>query len=116
MTTPPQRRCRAGRWSSAPLGPREYLACVWNEGDGKVAAEKLKEVAPLDGTPRLPPALCDFMDWVARYTLSPPGQVLALALRVPSAFEEETPRIAFIRGSDMPKKHDTGARARAGAV
>jgi primosomal protein N' (replication factor Y) len=94
-----------------PLGPREYLGCVWNDGDGKVAAEKLKDVTPLDGTPRLPAALCDFIDWVARYTLSPPGQVLALALRVPAAFDEETSRIAFIRGSKMPRKM-TPARER----
>lgn len=73
----------------APLGPREYLACVWSDGDGTVAAEKLKPVEQLEGNPRLPRALCDFIDWVARYTLTPPGQVLALALRVPSAFDEE---------------------------
>src|ERR1700761_2239621 len=100
-----------GTLVSAPLGPREYLACVWNDGDGKVAAEKLKEVTPLEGTPCLPPALCDFVDWVARYTLSPPGQVLALALRVPSAFEDGKSRIAFVRGSETPKKM-TPARAR----
>jgi len=96
---------------TAPLGPREYLACVWGEGDGSVAAEKLKPVEQLDGNPCLPPALCDFIDWVARYTLTPPGQVLALALRVPSAFDEEIPRSAFVRGDEMPKKM-TDARAR----
>src|ERR1700761_9268675 len=93
-----------GTLVTAPLGPREYLACVWNDGDGKVAAEKLKDVTALDGEPRLPLALCDFVDWVARYTLSPPGQVLALALRVPSAFDEEVPRVAYVRGSETPKK------------
>jgi len=96
---------------AAPLGPREYLACVWHDGDGKVAAEKLKPIEQLDGNPRLPEPLCDFIDWVARYTLSPPGQVLALALRVPAAFEEEVPRIAFVRGGETPKKM-TDARAR----
>lgn len=96
---------------TAPLGPREYLACVWGDGDGSVAAEKLKSVEPLDGEPRLSPALCDFIDWVARYTLTPPGQVLALALRVPSAFDEGISRFAFVRGDEMPKKM-TDARAR----
>jgi primosomal protein N' (replication factor Y) len=96
---------------TAPLGPREYLACVWGDGDGSVAAEKLKSVEPLEGQPRLPSALCDFIDWVARYTLTPPGQVLALALRVPSAFDAEIPRSAFVRGDETPKKM-TDARAR----
>ncbi|HUB85965.1 MAG TPA: primosomal protein N' [Rhizomicrobium sp.] len=100
-----------GTLVSAPLGPHEYLACVWNDGDGKVADEKLKEAVALDGAPRLPPALCDFVDWVARYTLSPPGQVLALALRVPAAFDEEISRIAFVRGRETPKKM-TPARER----
>jgi primosomal protein N' (replication factor Y) len=100
-----------GTLVAAPLASREYLACVWNDGDGKVAAEKLKDVTPLEGAPRLPSALCDFIDWVARYTVSPPGQVLALALRVPSAFEEEVPRTAFTRGGETPKKM-TPARAR----
>ncbi|MGN6515810.1 MAG: primosomal protein N' [Rhizomicrobium sp.] len=96
---------------TAPLGPREYLACVWNAGDGKIATEKLKPIERLEGDPRLPPALCDFIDWVSRYTLTPPGQVLALALRVSSAFDEEVPRAAFVRGGETPKKM-TDARAR----
>jgi primosomal protein N' (replication factor Y) len=96
---------------TAPLGPREYLACVWNDGDGKVADVKLKEVEALEGEPRLPPALCDFIDWVARYTFTPPGQVLALSLRVPSAFEAAGHRIAFTRGPETPKRM-TDARAR----
>jgi primosomal protein N' (replication factor Y) len=100
-----------GTLVSAPLGPRKLLACVWNDGDGKVVAERLKEVTALEGAPRLPPALCDFIDWVARYTLSPPGQVLALALRVPSAFEDEVSRIAFVRGNETPKRM-TPARER----
>jgi primosomal protein N' (replication factor Y) len=95
----------------APLGPREYLACVWGDGDGSVAAEKLKPAEQLGGNPQLPPPLCDFIDWVARYTLTPPGQVLALTLRVPSAFDAEIPRSAFVRGDETPKKV-TDARAR----
>src|SRR5215469_9904939 len=82
----------------APLGPREALGVVWCGAESSVDDKKLKVAEPLEGEPRLPETLCDFIDWVARYTLNPPGQVLALALRVPSAFEDEAHRVAFIRG------------------
>ena len=100
-----------GTLVNAPLGPREYLACVWNAGDGKIADAKLKAAVPLEGGQSLPAALCDFIEWVARYTLTLPGQVLALALRVPSAFEAESQRIAYTRGPETPKRM-TDARAR----
>ncbi|HEY2069408.1 MAG TPA: primosomal protein N' [Rhizomicrobium sp.] len=96
---------------AAPLGPRESLGVVWNDGDGGVADEKLKEAVALDGQPTLPPALCDFIDWVARYTLTPQGLILGMALRSRAAFEPETMRTAFQRGLLTPKKI-TPARAR----
>lgn len=80
---------------SAPLGARNTLGVVWGDGDGAVPDAKLKEVRPFADGARLPEKLCEFIDWVARYTLSPPGMVLALALRSPAAFEAEIPRIAF---------------------
>jgi primosomal protein N' (replication factor Y) (superfamily II helicase) len=95
----------------APLGPRESLGVVWGDGDGAVADAKLKEAVPFEGRPALPPALCDFIDWVARYTLTPPGLVLAMALRSRAAFEPEVPRIAYGRGLSTPPRM-TPARAR----
>ncbi|HSZ73995.1 MAG TPA: primosomal protein N' [Rhizomicrobium sp.] len=96
----------------APLGKREELGVVWGEAEGTVSDEKLKQVLPLEGAPRLPEKLCDFIDWVARYTLRPPGMALALALRAPSAFEPEIPRIAYRRGENNPSRM-TPSRQRA---
>ncbi|MDE2074995.1 MAG: primosomal protein N', partial [Alphaproteobacteria bacterium] len=98
-----------GTLVAAPLGPRLSLGVVWGESDGSVADKKLKEVEPLGA--RLPERLCDFIDWVARYTLNPPGMVLALALRVRSAFDPESPRLGYTRGTETPKRL-TPARAR----
>jgi primosomal protein N' (replication factor Y) (superfamily II helicase) len=95
----------------APLGPREALGVVWCESEGSVDDAKLKTAVPLEGAPRLPEALCDFIDWVARYTLSLPGVVLALALRARQAFEPEATRIAYVRGSATPSRM-TAARTR----
>src|SRR5215472_3723605 len=51
----------------APLGPREVLGVVWGDAEGHIEKGKLKAAHPLDGAPRLPASLCDFIDWVARY-------------------------------------------------
>ena len=95
----------------APLGPRQTLGVVWGESEGAVSDKKLKEAVPLEGLPRLPDPLCDFIDWVARYTLNPPGMVLALALRARAAFEPEMPRTGYVRGAATPARM-TPARER----
>jgi primosomal protein N' (replication factor Y) (superfamily II helicase) len=89
---------------AAPLGSRMVLGVVWGEADGAVAETRLKSAAPLDGNPCLPAVLCEFIDWMARYTLTPPGIVLALALRARQAFEAETPRVGFVRGAGTPAR------------
>jgi primosomal protein N' (replication factor Y) (superfamily II helicase) len=98
--------CRATRGLVvvAPLGPRESLGVVWGKAEGSVAESRLKEAVPLEGNPVLPPGLCDFVDWVAQYTLTPPGLVLAMALRSRQAFEPETPRIGYVKGETEPAK------------
>ena len=95
----------------APLGKRELLGAVWGQAEGAVAEKKLREAVPLAGGERLPPALCDFLEWVARYTLAPLGAVLALALRVPAAFDAESPRAAYKLGNAKPERLSS-ARAR----
>jgi len=100
-----------GTLVAAPLGTTEVLGTVWSDAEGGVGDNRLKEAVPLDGQPRLPPQLCDFIDWVAHYTLNAPGAILAMALRSRSAFDPELPRIAYVRGSETPKRL-TDARAR----
>ena len=63
-----------GALVAAPLGNRETLGVVWGEAEGTVGDNRLKIAQPLDGAPVLPPALCDFIDWVAAYTLNPAGR------------------------------------------
>ena len=84
----------AGRGAlvAAPLGNREVLGVVWGAAEGTVGDNRLKLAEPLEGAPNLPPRLCDFIDWVADYTLSPPGAILAMALRSRGAFEPEARR------------------------
>jgi primosomal protein N' (replication factor Y) (superfamily II helicase) len=97
---------------AAPLGNRTVLGVVWGTAEGTVGDNRLKIAEPLEGAPSLPGRLCDFIDWVADYTLNSPGAILAMALRSRGAFEPETLRIAYVRGSVMPPRL-SAARARA---
>src|SRR5215472_4282578 len=107
---PPGVAPRRGLLVRAPLGTRELLGVVWGKAEGAVASEKLREAEPLEDF-RLPLALCDFVDWVARYTLSPVGAVLAQALRVRGVFEPEMARRALTISGITPSRI-TPARAR----
>jgi primosomal protein N' (replication factor Y) len=100
-----------GRLVRAPLGGRDLLGVVWGRAEGVIGKDKLRTAVPL-AYQRLPDTLCDFVDWVARYTLSPPGAVLAQVLRAKDAFEAETPRRALIRASREPDVRMTDARTR----
>jgi primosomal protein N' (replication factor Y) len=93
-----------GTFVRAPLGKREVLGVVWGEGTGEVAPEKLREVVLMEHQPPLPAALADFVDWVARYTLAPPGAVLAMALKPAAAFDPETMRRVLVMGEGAPAK------------
>src|SRR6188508_3102326 len=74
-----------GQFVMVPLGKRETLGVVWGEGTGEVPAAKLRDV--IEVLPALPMAdtLRRFVDWVAAYTLAPPGAVLRMAMSTPSA-------------------------------
>lgn len=93
-----------GMLVAAPIGPRESLGVVWGSPEGAVGDNRLKIAEPLDGLPRLPSALCDFIDWVASYTFNPPGAILAMALRSRGAFEPEARRIAYVKGDADPAR------------
>src|SRR6201996_4887675 len=106
--------CNAGRGAlvAAPLGNREMLGAVWGRAEGTVGDNRLKVATPLEGAPALPEKLCDFIDWVADYTLTPPGAILAMALRSRGAFEPEARRVAYVKGSVTPPRMSE-ARVRA---
>src|SRR5579864_248315 len=85
----------AGDFVAVPLGKRELAGVVWGAASGDVAAEKLKSVAERLAAPPLPDELRRLIDWVANYTLAPPGAVLRMAMSVPEALEPPRPLAAF---------------------
>jgi primosomal protein N' (replication factor Y) len=84
-----------------PLGRRQVCGVLWDgaPADGGVDDDKLKEVAGRLEAPPLPAELRRFIDWVARYTLAPPGAVLRMAISVPSAVAPPRPILAFRRAA-----------------
>lgn len=80
-----------------PLGPRQVIGVVWDEQqkDG-VDPAKLRPITLAFDCPPLSKEMRRFLDWVAAYTLSPPGYVARMAIRAPAALDPE-PMIEGLR-------------------
>jgi primosomal protein N' (replication factor Y) (superfamily II helicase) len=78
-----------------PLGPRQLIGVVWGDEPARAPAKKLKNVLRRLPASPLGAGLRAFIDWVAAYTLSPPGQVLRMAISVPAALEEPNSHLAY---------------------
>ena len=92
-----------------PLGPRLTMGVVWALRTGDTA--KLKPVRVRLDLPPLPDTLRAFVDWVARWTLSPRGMVLRMCLRAPLSGEPAAPRFG-VRTTGKPPVKLTPARER----
>jgi primosomal protein N' (replication factor Y) len=73
-----------GDYVSVPLGGRAATGVVWGPAAG-VAEARLKTVLARLPAPPMAEAQRQFVEWVARYTLSSPGAVLRMAMGVPDA-------------------------------
>src|SRR5665213_680618 len=76
-----------GDFVSVPLGARKLAGVVWGPSTDEIASEKVKPVAARLDAPPLSAELRALIDWVAAYTLAPPGAVLRMAMSVPDALE-----------------------------
>jgi primosomal protein N' (replication factor Y) len=80
-----------GAFVTVPLGSREVTGVVW-DGAAELPLSRLKPVSAVLDAPPLPAPVRRFVDWVASYTLSPPGAVLRMAMSVPSALDPPAAR------------------------
>ena len=83
----------AGEFVTVPLGRREVVGVVWDgssDEDGP-PAEKLKPITARLDLPALTSAHRRFIDWVAGYSLAPPGAVLRMSLSSPGALAPPKP-------------------------
>ena len=100
-----------------PLGPRLTVGVVWALGSG--SSDRLKPIAGLCDIPALGTPLRAFVDWVARWTLSPKGMVLRMSLRAAFAAAPASPRtgLRYVRpptGPATPARTRVLAAARTG--
>jgi primosomal protein N' (replication factor Y) len=84
-----------GNFVLVPLGRRVVPGVVWaaGEADG-IAAGRLKPIDSLLDVPCMTEPLRRFVDWVAAYTLTPPGAVLRMTMSVGEALLPARPVVA----------------------
>ena len=88
-----------------PLGTREATGVVW-QVRCTPSGSNLKAITGKRDLPALPQPLREFVDWVARWTLSQRGMVLRMAVRAPDHAGPEQVRIGvrLAAGSELPER------------
>jgi primosomal protein N' (replication factor Y) len=107
---PPELEPQPGDVVLVPLNRREEVGVVWDApADERVPDRKLKLIIGVLDTPPMRLPLRQFIDWVAAYTLAPPGEVMAMALRVVTAGTGQ-PATGWRRAAPLPESRITPAR------
>jgi len=106
---PPGLRLEPGQFVAMPLGTRIATGVVWATRAG--GGDNLKSIVEVRDWPALRQPLRDFIDWVARWTLSPRGGVLRMAVRAPEATAAPPPKWGFRKTGKTPDR-PTAARSR----
>ena len=88
-SVPPHLSLLPGDIVVVPLGRREEVGVVWDAAhgapepkDASVPDHRLRPVISVVQSPPMREDLRRLVDWMAAYTLSPPGEVMRMALRV----------------------------------
>jgi len=103
---------KPGSIVAVPLGPRLVAGVVWDAAQkDEIDAKKLRAIEHVFDCPPLSDEMRRFVDWIARYTLSAPGMVARMVLRVPAAFDPEPPTPGLRRTDTLPERK-TAARDR----
>ena len=106
---PSEWKLEPGQCVRMPLGARFANGVVW--AVRPTGGDNLKAVAGTLDWPPLRLALRDFIDWVARWTLSPRGMVLRMAIRAGELAPPAGPKFGLI-ATGKPPARMTDARAR----
>lgn len=101
---PPER----GSFVIVPLSGRLMIGVVWDgEADPGLSEKRLRDIQSVLDVPPMTESLRRLVDWVAAYTLSPPGAVLRMAMSAPSALEPPVAKAGW-------RLSPLGARAKRG--
>lgn len=90
-----------GQLVRVPLGRRDMPGVVWDGVPPPLTPGKtLKALAEVFDAAPLPPALRRLVDWVADYTVSPPGAILRMCLPMPEALTGAPPTRTALYAAD----------------
>jgi primosomal protein N' (replication factor Y) len=95
---------------AVPLGPRLIRGVVAEVRETTGSNRRLKAIDHVLDDPRLPARTLDFVEWAARWTLSPPGEMAAMALKGLRA-PRPRPERRMRRVGDCLPARPTAARA-----
>ena len=89
-----------GTFVKVPLGGRAVTGVVWEdeEEDNQVPDHKLKGIYEVLKVPPLGETQRRFVEWVADYTISPPGNVLKMCMGSPEALKPLPTRVLYKKG------------------
>ena len=100
-----------GDFVQVELGARLVTGIVWGAGEGHVETSRLKLVAKRFDVPPMTAPMRRFLERAADYTLTPPGQMVRLATRVPDLGAPKPTRTVWSLTKARPDRM-TPARAR----
>src|SRR5450631_4278575 len=100
-----------GDFVEVPLGTKRTHGVVWETRQGAAARANLKSIAARLDIPPLSSNARKFIDWVARWTLSPRGMVLRMATGAALQAGPEPVRVG-VRLTGSPPGRITATRAR----
>ena len=102
-----------GTLVQVPFGRQKLTGVVWRgTPNDSFPEKKIKQIEQVLDLPPLPKQTCEFIEWVAQYTMTEPGLVLKMLLlpdlsvqsRQPTTFEEPQPNHTTLNFSDEQKK------------
>ncbi len=95
-----------------PLNRREEIGVVWDGApDHSVGDNRLRAMISVLDLPPMRADIRGLVDFIASYTLTPPGEVLTMALR-PSAYRAEPVPMGWRRADPQPEIRITEPRQR----
>ncbi|MFN9251006.1 MAG: primosomal protein N', partial [Brevundimonas sp.] len=106
-----------GTQVTVPLGPRRLRGVVTETRETTGSNRRLKAIEAVLDDPPLPERTVDFIEWAARWTLSPPGEMAQMALkglRNPAPRPERRVRHLLGRDPARPTPSRTAALAALG--
>ena len=89
-----------GDFVTVPLGPRHVRGVIWpgETDDQALDPKKIKPVLERLDAPALSADVMRFVDWVASYTLFPPGAVLRMVMRSGAQLDPPRPQTGYLAG------------------